>query len=43
MLLRNEGKMTDIKLYKDKVNDGLHMVQPADPEDIDFTDEDEEE
>ncbi len=30
-------------LYKDKVNDGLHMVQPADPEDIDFTDEDEEE
>lgn len=30
-------------LYKDKVNDGLHMVQPADPEDIEFTDEDEEE
>ena len=30
-------------LYKDKVNDGLHMVQPAAPEDIDFTDEDEEE
>jgi len=30
-------------LYKDKVIDGLHMVQPADPEDIDFTDEDEEE
>ncbi|MBQ8951883.1 MAG: peptide deformylase [Eubacterium sp.] len=31
-------------LYKDKVNDGLHRVQPADPDDFDdeYEDEDEE-
>ncbi len=30
-------------LYKDKVNDGLHMVHPPEPEDDDIIDEDEEE
>ncbi len=30
-------------LYKDKVNDGLHRVQPVEPEDDDMIDEDEEE